>query len=96
MSPANKEGTYKKRNDRKLTLFGLLSRDGNACGGCLLRTCRLSNFTGYLRVTTKWELQPQVANSASRSPVPTSLFGLMEQKHADLEKFTQTADFLLL
>lgn len=55
-----------------------------------MRTCRLSNFTGYLRVTTKWELQPQVANSASRSSVPTLLFGLMDQKHTDLEKFTKT------
>lgn len=48
---------------------------GAGGGGGLLHTCRLSNFTGYLRVTKKWKLQPQVANSASRSPVPTLLFG---------------------
>lgn len=51
MSPANKKGTKKKkkRNDRKLTLFGLLSRDGNACGGVFIARLSFIQFHGLFK-----------------------------------------------
>lgn len=62
-----------------------------------LWTCHLSNFTDYLRIAVNWELQCEFANSAWRPPRPLStppppppLFCLMEEKHTDLQKFTQT------